>query len=207
MKRYDAVKTIVECVNEAHIIACNGMISRELFEIKDRPKNFYMLGSMGLAPAIGLGTSLARPDTKIIVLAGDGNALMSLGTLATIGKYSPNNLLYVVLDNECHESTGGQETSSSVTKLEEIAASSGIKNSEYTDSDDGLKKILLKLMQIDGPSFVHVKISKERVDVPRIKMDPTEIKDRFMRTLSVSFSGFLHFNLPNFRVLCFKGGW
>jgi sulfopyruvate decarboxylase subunit beta len=189
MRRYDAIKSIVEGVNEEHIIACNGMISRELFTIKDRPQNFYMLGSMGLAPAIGLGVSLVKPKTKIIVLAGDGNALMSLGTLATIGKCSPKNLLYVVLDNECHESTGGQETSSSVAKFKEIAFFSGIRNSETTDSANRLKKILCTFLQNEGPSFIHVKISKERVEVPRISLAPTEIKDRFMRSLAISLAG------------------
>ena len=181
MRRYDAVKAIVECLRDEYIIACNGRISRELFAIKDQPRNFYMLGSMGLASAIGLGASLAKPNKKIVILAGDGNILMSLGTLATIGKASPKNLIHIVLDNECHESTGGQATSSSITKLDIIASSAGFANSKCTDSADMLKEVLKKFLRIEGPSFIHVKVNRKRVEVPRVSLSPPEIKDRFMK--------------------------
>jgi sulfopyruvate decarboxylase beta subunit len=183
VRRYDAVKAIVECLKDEYIIACNGMISRELFAIKDRPRNFYMLGSMGLASAIGLGASLAKPNKKIVILAGDGNILMSLGTLATIGKTSPKNLIHIILDNRCHESTGGQETSSSITKLDIMASSSGFANSKYADSTDTLKEVLTTFLRLEGPSFIHVKVNKKRVEVPRVSLAPPEIKDRFMKEL------------------------
>lgn len=183
MRRYDAVKAIIECLRDEYVIACNGLISRELFAIKDRTRNFYMLGSMGLAPAIGLGTSLAKPNEKIVILAGDGNMLMSLGTLATIGKASPKNLIQIVLDNECHESTGGQATSSSVTKLDIIAGSSGFANSKCTDSTDMLTKVLIEFLRLEGPSFIHVKVNKKKVEVPRVSLVPPEIKGRFMKEL------------------------
>lgn len=184
MKGFEAIKAIVKCLDDEFVIACNGMISRELFSIKDRPRNFYMLGSMGLASAIGLGVALAKPNKKIIVLVGDGNMLMSLGTLATIGKVSPKNLVHIVLDNECHESTGGQDTASSATKLDIIAGSSGFSNSQYVESVEGLKKVLKKLLNTNGPSFVHAKINRERVDVPRVSMKPVEIKNRFVKELT-----------------------
>jgi sulfopyruvate decarboxylase subunit beta len=184
MKGSEAIKAIVKCLNDEFVVACNGMISRELFCIKDRPRNFYMLGSMGLASAIGLGVALAKSNKKIIVLVGDGNILMSLGILATIGKASPNNLIHVVLDNECHESTGGQDTASSVTKLDIIAGSSGFGNSHYVESVERLKKVLKRLLNTNGPSFIHAKINRERVDVPRISIKPVEIKNRFMKELA-----------------------
>jgi sulfopyruvate decarboxylase beta subunit len=184
LKGSEAIKAIVECLNDDFIVACNGLISRKLFFIKDRPRNFYMLGSMGLASAIGLGAALARPDKKIIVLAGDGNMLMSLGTLATIGKISPINLTHIVLDNECHESTGGQNTASSITKLDIIASSSGFSNSQHVESVEELKKVMNKLLNTNGPSFIHAKIERERVDVPRVSIEPPEIKNRFMKELT-----------------------
>jgi sulfopyruvate decarboxylase subunit beta len=88
MRRHEAVKAITDCFKEAYIIGCNGLISRELHSIEDSPRNFYVLGSMGLPTAIGLGFSLARPDRKIVVVTGDGNQLMSLGALTTVGKTS-----------------------------------------------------------------------------------------------------------------------
>jgi thiamine pyrophosphate-dependent acetolactate synthase large subunit-like protein len=181
MRRYDAIKAIIDCIDDGLIISCDGMISRELFSVKDRVQNFYMLGSMGLASAIGLGVALARSDEKIIVLTGDGNMLMSLGTLATIGMASPKNIIHIVLDNECHESTGGQETASKVAKLCDIARFSGFINSECVSSLNALKNALRTLLGIGGPSFIHVKVSKERVDAPRVSIDPVEIKDRFMK--------------------------
>jgi len=184
LKESEAIKTIVKCLNDEFVIACNGMISRKLFSIKNGPQNFYMLGSMGLASAIGLGAALARPDKKIIVLVGDGNILMSLGTLATIGKMSPKNFIHIVLDNECHESTGGQKTASSVTKLDIIASSSGFSNSQRVESVEELKKVMKKLLNTNGPSFIHAKIERERVDVPRVSIEPPEIKNRFMKELT-----------------------
>ena len=184
MKRYEAIKAIVESLKDEYVIACNGMISRELFAIKDRARNFYMLGSMGLASAIGLGVALAKPDKKVIILVGDGNMLMALGTLATIGKTSPKNIIHVVLDNECHESTGGQETASSVTKLDIIACSSGFINSESVNSLDDLKEKIAQLLVTEGPSFLHIKVDKESANVPRVSIDPIKIKNRFMKALT-----------------------
>lgn len=184
MRRYDAVKAIVDCIDDEFVVACNGMISRELFSIKDRARNFYMLGSMGLASAIGLGAALARSDRKVVVLDGDGNVLMSFGSLATIGKVSPKNLIHIVLDNECHESTGGQSTASSVTELDIIASSCGFRNSKFVGSLDDLKEVLKTFLSLDGPSFIHAKVDRERVDVPRVSIDPIEIKNRFMKEMA-----------------------
>jgi sulfopyruvate decarboxylase subunit beta len=184
MKRYDAIKVIVECLKDEYVVACNGMISRELFAIKDKPTNFYMLGSMGLGSAIGLGITLAKSNKKVIVLSGDGNLLMSLGTLATIGKVAPKNFIQIVLDNECHESTGGQETASANTKFSEIATNSGFAYSKSVDSIDNLKNVLISFLGFDGPSLINVKISKERVDVCRLSAEPTEIKERFTKELA-----------------------
>ena len=183
MRRHEAIKVVADCVKDGFIIASNGMISRELYGINDREKNFYMLGSMGLAPAIGLGAALSRPDKKILVLLGDGNMLMSLGTLATIGKVSPKNLMLVVLDNECHESTGEQETASSVTAFDAIAFSSGILEKERVDTLEKLKTFLDTFLAKSGPSFIHVKVEKGRANAPRIRLSPVEMRDRFMKEL------------------------
>jgi thiamine pyrophosphate-dependent acetolactate synthase large subunit-like protein len=186
MKRREAVEAITRCFKKGYIIACNGFISRDLFNLKDRPQNFYVLGSMGLPPAIGLGVALAKPDKRVIVITGDGNQLMSLGTLATIGKMSPKNFIEVVLDNECYETTGGQETSSSSTKFHELARSSGFRHSEYVDSLDRLVTVLSKSLHAEGPVFVHVKIDKEKTRPPRAQIDPCKTKDRFMKALTQS---------------------
>ena len=184
MKRFDAIEAIVSCLGDEFVVVCNGMINRELFALGDRARNFYMLGSMGLASAIGLGVACAKSDVKVVVIAGDGNVLMSLGTLATIGKISPGNLVHVVLDNECHESTGGQETATSVARLDVIADGSGFKHVERVKSLERLKSVFVEFLRLDGPSFIHVKVERGREDVPRVSVDPLEMKEKFMKELA-----------------------
>ena len=78
--------------------------------VDDRDNQFYMIGSMGCASSLGLGLALSQPDRRVYVLDGDGALLMRMGTLATIGYQRPENLVHILLDNHCHESTGGQST-------------------------------------------------------------------------------------------------
>ena len=92
------------------LLATTGKTGRELYELEDHPGNLYMVGSMGCVSSLGLGLALARPDKKVIAIDGDGGLLMRMGSLATNGFYRPPNLLHVVLDNRCHDSTGGQDT-------------------------------------------------------------------------------------------------
>ena len=108
--RYAALERVVATApKSAAIIATTGFCGRELYMIDDRPQHLYQVGSMGCASAMGLGVALnvARP---VIVLDGDGAALMKMGSLATIGAQAPKNLVHIVLDNSVHESTGGQAT-------------------------------------------------------------------------------------------------
>lgn len=184
MKRREAIKAVTTCFKQGYIIACNGFISRELFDLKDRPRNFYVLGSMGLPAAIGLGISLAKQDKRVIVITGDGNLLMSLGTLATIGRTSPKNFIEIVLDNECYETTGGQETSSSSTKFHDLARSSGFRHVEYVDTLDKLTTALGHCLNSDGPVFIHAKLDKEKTPPPRAQIDPYKVKKRFMKALT-----------------------
>jgi len=104
--RKEAIELCLSEIKEQPIIAANGFISRDLFNVKDKNTNFYMIGSMGLASSIGLGVALKRPKKKIFVFDGDGNILMNLGSLTTIGSLKPKNLIHVVFDNSVHESTG-----------------------------------------------------------------------------------------------------
>jgi phosphonopyruvate decarboxylase len=111
MQLSEAVKKIFDNVTDEFVITSTGHISREAFRY-DRPRNFYMQGSMGSALAIGLGVAINQPKAKVIVISGDGAALMSLGTLALHAKLQQPNLTHYILDNNCHGSTGGQPTCS-----------------------------------------------------------------------------------------------
>ena len=110
--RSELLKAITEKSKRANavILASTGYAGRELYKIKDDNNHFYMVGSMGCISSLGLGLALVKPDLKVILIDGDGAALMRLGTLTTIGSYSPPNIIHFLLDNEIHESTGGQYT-------------------------------------------------------------------------------------------------
>jgi thiamine pyrophosphate-dependent acetolactate synthase large subunit-like protein len=109
MIRTDVVKRIMSDIFEDDIvIASTGFISREVYKY-DRPLNFYMMGSMGNALAIGIGLAM-HTKHRVVVINGDGSVLMSLGTMLTAKKLNLPNLIHYIIDNDCHESTGGQPT-------------------------------------------------------------------------------------------------
>lgn len=111
MKRIEAIRQIVSGVTDELIIATTGMVSRELYWVKDRPENFYMCGSMGNALPVALGVAL-NTKRQVIVLNGDGAALMSLGSMVVENYLKLKNLRHIILDNGSYASTGGQPTCS-----------------------------------------------------------------------------------------------
>lgn len=185
MKRYEAIAVITESLKgDELVISANGMISRELFSIKDTTCNFYMLGSMGLASSIGFGLAYNSPNRKVVVIDGDGNILMNLGSLATIGHFAPSNLVHLVLDNEMHASTGGQPTVSDTTRLEEVASATGFIAVRKVSSSEDLRMVVREVLNSEGPSFILVKIEKGERDVPRVSYEPIHIKNRFKEAIA-----------------------
>jgi len=180
MKRGDAIETIVQLLTgDELIVSSTGMISRELFTIRDSPRNFYMLGSMGLASSIGLGLALSLPDKRVLVIEGDGSVLMNMGSLATIGHFAPKNLTHIVLDNEVHGSTGGQPTVSDTIKLEEVARAAGYQSARKITSEEQLREVT-RAAFYQGPAFLLVKVEKGGVEeIGRVSHSPVEIKCRF----------------------------
>ncbi len=178
MKRIEAIALAAEAAEtqSALLISNIGFPSRELFSVRDRPENFYMLGSMGLASSIGLGLALARPERKVIVLDGDGSLLMNLGTLATIAHHAPRNYLLVILDNCCYGSTGSQPTCTHLgTDLFVLAKAAGVKNVRTAELEGDLTEALL------GQGAVIAKVEAGNALVPIICLSPEEIIERFMR--------------------------
>ena len=96
MIRKDAVKIVCKYLKEEIIVSANGFISRDVYSSLEKNTNFYMIGSMGLASSIGLGIALKKPNKKIFVFDGDGNILMNLGSIVTIGSLQPNNLIHII---------------------------------------------------------------------------------------------------------------
>ncbi len=161
------------------VISSTGMISRELFYTCDRNTNFYMIGSMGLASAMGLGLAIEKPDRQVWVLDGDGSALMSLGTIPLAGYEAPSNFNHIVLDNEAYESTGAQPSISTKVSIKEIGISSGYKTVYEVKEAEQLKSVLPKAVS-NGPSMVVIKVSiSSDENIPRVKYTPEQIRDRF----------------------------
>ncbi len=183
MKAYDAISVIVAAFKNELIVSANGFISRHLYSVKDRPQNFYMLGSMGLASSIGLGLSFSIPNGKVVIIDGDGNILMNLGSLATIGHFAPRNLVHIVLDNESYDSTGGQPTVSNTARLEKIAEAAGYKTVKKVSSIDSLKSVISQLRVSDGPVFLIVKIERGVEKTSRVMIAPEDIRKRFVSAI------------------------
>ncbi len=187
MKRIDAIAIIAEEAEsqDALLVGNIGYPSRELCAVGDRPSNFYMLGSMGLASSIGLGLALARPDKKVIAIDGDGAVLMNLGSLATIADQDPENYLLVILDNGCYGSTGSQPTCTSRrADLTRMAKGAGVSEVRLAASPAEVR---------DGTSKKGVLVVKVEIgnsDVPVIALSPDEIIERFMKRSAVPSARF-----------------
>lgn len=188
MKRYDAIKRIVESTDDEFIISNIGFPSRELFGIKDRKNTFYMSGSMGMATPIGLGLSLAleqnQDDRKVIVIDGDGSLLMNFGELVTVYAQNPSNLIIALIDNEAYGSTGSQETYASRVNLSNIAKSIGFNEVYYIDTKNSVDDIDMQdYVNKKGPVFLHIKVNPGNSDAPIIDLTPSKIKNRFMKQI------------------------
>ena len=181
--RKKAIEKILDSIGNNPVIAANGFISRDLYGVKNRESNFYMIGSMGLASSISLGVALENPKKRVFVFDGDGNILMNLGSLTTIGVCSPSNLVHIVFDNSKHESTGGQPTNSLKIELEKIALVANYKSFKVTNMKE-LENTLKKIQTIKKPVFILIKIKKSDKVSTRVELTPIEIKERFMKYLS-----------------------
>jgi len=180
--RKEAIRLIAQEIGNQPIISANGFMSRDLYETNEKENNFYMIGSMGLASSIGLGVALSNPEKKIHIFDGDGNILMNLGSLVTIGSLKPKNFIHVIFDNKSHESTGGQPTNSKIIELEKIAEVAKFKTYKISKKEQ-IKKIFSKIKRENGPICILVKIEKSSARSIRVDITPRNIKTRFMKSL------------------------
>jgi phosphonopyruvate decarboxylase len=159
------------------VVAATGYTGRELYGLDDRPNQFYMVGSMGCASSLGLGLAVAHTDRRVIVIDGDGAALMRLGALSTVGAERPQNLIHIVLDNGQHESTGGQSTNTRSTDLAAVAAACSYPGVERVAKPEALADLLN--MDQGQCLFVHVPIVPGvEGNLPRPTVSPAEVADR-----------------------------
>ena len=178
--RYKTLEEVVKIsTDQTAIIATTGKCGRELFTIYDRPQHIYQVGSMGGASAMGLGLAM-NTDKSVVVLDGDGAALMKMGNLATIGANSPRNLIHIILDNGVHDSTGGQATVSTHIDFAQVAIACGYRFAATTDDLAGFAKTFSEATQADGPTLIHAKITAGSIEgLGRPTLQPREVARRF----------------------------
>jgi phosphonopyruvate decarboxylase len=189
ISRLEALRAAISALTAEPVVHANGFVCRESFSVKDRIENFYMIGSMGLASAIGLGVALAAPARPTVVFDGDGNLLMNLGILPMIGggpvmgRGRPANLVHVVFDNALYGSTGNQASPSRAVGLHRVARAAGYERAVAVAGADDLRAAVATALAGGGPSFILARVTGEEQPVPRIPYPPEEIRDRFRSSL------------------------
>jgi sulfopyruvate decarboxylase subunit beta len=148
MLRIDCIRSIYTDLENSLVVTIMGAVAAELQSLGHRPNFFYLQHAMGLASSTGLGLALCLPDQQVIIFDGDGSLLMNLGTLSTMARYRPKNLIHIVFDNESLLSVGGFPTATSTgTDLEAIARASGISQAKTVSSVEDFKSVVTAAMQ------------------------------------------------------------
>ena len=167
LDRREVVRVLLRERGELLVVAGLGSAAYDMAACGNEPLDFPLWGAMGGAAMVGLGLALAQPTRPVLVLTGDGELLMGLGSLATIAAQRPPNLRIVVLDNERYGETGQQATHTAVgTDLAEVARACGIAQSLTVRAIGDVAGLRERLHGADGPLFAVVKVSAE--EVPRI---------------------------------------
>ena len=171
-------------LRESVVVATTGKTGREWFEVDDRDRNLYLVGSMGCAPSVALG--LAREiSAPVIVLDGDGAALMRLESLASVGSLKPARFVHVVLDNEAYDSTGAQRTISAGVDFPAIARACGYVSAESVQGLDALGAAVKRAQTAAGPHLIHSRIAlSTSAEVGRPSVGPRDVAKRLRNALS-----------------------
>jgi thiamine pyrophosphate-dependent acetolactate synthase large subunit-like protein len=185
MNRFDLTKRLVaKLKNQEAVIGGIGNTNFDLWTAGQRPQNFYMLGSMGLAVPIGLGVALAQPQRKTFVLEGDGSMLMQLGALGTVAATAAKNLAIVVFDNQMYQITGSQKSlTASTVDLVAVAKGAGLKQSEWAKDEAHFEQLVERALKGDGPWFIGARIDGSK-PAGVTERDPAKIRSRFMEGIA-----------------------
>jgi phosphonopyruvate decarboxylase len=182
MARHDAVRVIRDSLTgEEALIAGTGGPGRELLAIGHRSNQFYVPGATGCAAAVALGVARARRRRDVVVIDGDGSALVGLGHFATIGFCAPPRFLHIVLDDEVHGEAAGIASASSQLELPALAAACGYASVWWTDEEQELAELVRGASKHKGPSLIHVKVAPGPSGPPSgLARSPVQIKHQFM---------------------------
>ncbi|WP_286900634.1 thiamine pyrophosphate-dependent enzyme [Thermocrispum sp.] len=186
VSRRPFVARLLELVPEALVVTGLGAPSYDVFAAGDRDENFYLWGAMGGAVSVGLGLALAQPERSVLVITGDGEMLMGIGSLATVGVQQPANLSIVVLDNGHYGETGMQPSHTSQgVDLAGIARASGIADSSKILDPAEVGRLAARVAARSGPLFAQVLIDTDEPPRALPSRDGVHVKNRFRAALGL----------------------
>ena len=186
MIREDIIKHIIKVSGTDPIVSTTGKASRELFEAREANNeghgyDFLTVGSMGHTSSIAMGVALNSPDKKLWCIDGDGSAIMHMGSLAVLAKHNPENMVYILINNEAHETVGGLPTVASNVDWKKLAEAVGFKRVASVDNFDDLDKELNAAKNANQLSFIEVKCALgARDDLGRPTTTAVQNKEAFM---------------------------
>ena len=184
LHRRDVVKQLLEKRGRLLVVAGLGSTAWDITAAGDSPLSFPTWGAMGQAAMIGLGLALAQPKRRVLVITGDGEMLMGLGALATIGVQRPPNLALVVIDNECYGETGMQATHTAHgVDLAAVAKACGFRFSTTLKNKKNISKLRDDIHQRTGPLFAAIKVVDEKLPLALPPHDGVLLKNRFRRAV------------------------
>ena len=185
LDRRAVVKSLLADRKDALVVGGLGATTYDLAAVGDHARNFSLWGAMGGAVMIGLGLALAQPKLPVVVITGDGEALMGMGSLATVGLQKPANLTIIVLDNECYGETGGQMShTASSADLVGIARACGIPDARAIATMDEVEAFAKGMQDVTaGPRFASVKIDGANLERVLSNRDATFIVNRLRGSL------------------------
>jgi len=188
LDRRDVVKTLLADRKGAIAIGGLGASTNDITAAGDHARNFYLWGGMGGAAMMGLGLALAQPKLPVVVITGDGEMLMGMGSLATIGLQKPANLSIIVLDNERYGETGGQMShTASAADLVGVAKACGISDSRAISTMAEVEAFATQVQDVSaGPRFASVKIDAAELERVLPSRDGTFILTRLRGDLGLA---------------------
>lgn len=186
MTRAECIAMMYPELDDKLVVTIMGACAQELYDLGHKENFFYLQHAMGLASSIGLGLAMHLPDERVVVLDGDGSVLMNLGTLATLARYRPKNLVHVIFDNGSLLSTGGfdSHTTSGITDLAAIARGAGIEHVTAVDSIVGFGEAVIDAFARDDLSVIVARVAAVGPNAYGMDLHLPENAFRFKRYIS-----------------------
>jgi thiamine pyrophosphate-dependent acetolactate synthase large subunit-like protein len=188
LKRRDAIATLMaNRPKDLFVVPGLGSCTYDMASLGEKDSDFYLWGAMGGAAMIGLGLALAQPKLKVAVITGDGEMLMGMGSLATIGVQRPSNLAVIVFDNQRYGETGMQAShTENGVDLVGVAKSCGIAQAFEVTDEAGLTALAAKLASLSETLFARVRIAADEPQRVLPSKDGVELKLRFRKAVAAA---------------------